>query len=354
MTAILALLRERTQALVPLPADEEFALELVAGEPWSAFNYYLGRHRSRIVVNTDLPFSGAEIVHLAAHEGYPGHHTEHATKEELLARAARAPRGVAPARADAAGAPQRGNRRARRRAPDRRRARAEFARILQAAGVPYDAGRGEGDQSRTRAARLREPERGARDPRGRAVRGGGAGLHRALGAGAAEARRPLDRLHHRSDLASLRRHLHRGAPARARLRGRRPRPLPEAADGAGARSGSFVPRQTERPRYRPARERRDSPRVRPFHRRRDRRGLRVARARRAGDGRDASERRSSPARPRSIARSRLRAPRSTATGARPRRTSARASCTRSPTRSRRTATSSRSSSRATSARRSRR
>jgi len=50
----------------------------------AAFNYYLGGHRSRIVVNTDLPFSGAEIVHLAAHEGYPGHHTEHATKEELL------------------------------------------------------------------------------------------------------------------------------------------------------------------------------------------------------------------------------------------------------------------------------
>jgi len=84
MTTILALLRERTAAIVPLPADEEFALELVAGEPWAAFNYYLGGHRSRIVVNTDLPFSGAEIVHLAAHEGYPGHHTEHATKEELL------------------------------------------------------------------------------------------------------------------------------------------------------------------------------------------------------------------------------------------------------------------------------
>ena len=84
MTAILALLRARTQELVPLPADEEFALELVEGEPWAAFNYYLGGHRSRIVVNTDLPFSGAEIVHLAAHEGYPGHHTEHATKEELL------------------------------------------------------------------------------------------------------------------------------------------------------------------------------------------------------------------------------------------------------------------------------
>jgi len=84
MTPILALLRERTEAIVPLPADEEFALELVSGEPWAAFNYYLGGHRSRIVVNTDLPFSGAEIVHLAAHEGYPGHHTEHAAKEELL------------------------------------------------------------------------------------------------------------------------------------------------------------------------------------------------------------------------------------------------------------------------------
>jgi hypothetical protein len=84
MTPILGLLRERTAQLVPLPAEEEFALELVDGEPWAAFNYYLGRHRSRIVVNTDLPFSGAELVHLAAHEGYPGHHTEHATKEELL------------------------------------------------------------------------------------------------------------------------------------------------------------------------------------------------------------------------------------------------------------------------------
>jgi hypothetical protein len=84
MHPVLALLRERTQALVPLPADEEFALELVAGEPWAAFNYYLGGHRSRIVVNTDLPLTPAELVVLAAHEGYPGHHTEHAVKEQLL------------------------------------------------------------------------------------------------------------------------------------------------------------------------------------------------------------------------------------------------------------------------------
>jgi hypothetical protein len=84
MTAILALLRERTIAIVPLAADEEFVLELVTGEPWAAFNYYLGGHRSRIVLNTDFPISGIDLVRLAAHEGYPGHHTEHAAKEALL------------------------------------------------------------------------------------------------------------------------------------------------------------------------------------------------------------------------------------------------------------------------------
>lgn len=84
MRPLLALLRERTAALVELPADEEFVLELTSNEPWAAFNYYLGGHRSRIVVNTDLPLSSAEVVVLAAHEGYPGHHTEHAVKERLL------------------------------------------------------------------------------------------------------------------------------------------------------------------------------------------------------------------------------------------------------------------------------
>jgi hypothetical protein len=140
MTAIFALLRERTQVLVPLPADEEFALELVAGEPWSAFNYYLGRHRSRIVVNTDLPFSGAEIVHLAAHEGYPGHHTEHATKEELLLER----RGhleeslqlvPTPQALLSEGIAELGGELLIDDGLDD-----EFARILQAAGVPYDAG----------------------------------------------------------------------------------------------------------------------------------------------------------------------------------------------------------------------
>jgi hypothetical protein len=74
-------LRSRTDELVGLPHVE---VELVRNEPWGAFNYYLGRRRSRIAVNTDLPVYSFAVPGLAAHEIYPGHHTEHVWKEALL------------------------------------------------------------------------------------------------------------------------------------------------------------------------------------------------------------------------------------------------------------------------------
>ena len=37
-------------------------------------------------MNIDVPTTGLDLIHLAAHEVYPGHHTEHAVKEQLLAR----------------------------------------------------------------------------------------------------------------------------------------------------------------------------------------------------------------------------------------------------------------------------
>jgi len=77
-------LRTRTIELFGLPDDEEARIELVADEPWSAFNYYLGGRRSRVVVNTDLPVYSFRLPELVAHEIYPGHHTEHAWKESLL------------------------------------------------------------------------------------------------------------------------------------------------------------------------------------------------------------------------------------------------------------------------------
>src|SRR5436190_7721861 len=83
---VLPVLRERTGALVPLPDGEQVTLEPVTDEPWWAFNYYLGDLRSRVVLNLDVPTTGFELVHLGTHEVYPGHHTEHAVKEQLLMR----------------------------------------------------------------------------------------------------------------------------------------------------------------------------------------------------------------------------------------------------------------------------
>jgi hypothetical protein len=83
---LLPLLRSRTLEVVDLPQGELPSLEPVTNEPWWAFNYYLGDLKSRVVLNTDLPTTGLDLIHLAAHEVYPGHHTEGVLKEQLLAR----------------------------------------------------------------------------------------------------------------------------------------------------------------------------------------------------------------------------------------------------------------------------
>ena len=83
---LLPVLRARTNELVPLPAGEQVTLEPVDDEPWWAFNYYQGNLSSKVVLNVDVPTTGFELVHLAAHEVYPGHHAEHSLKEQLLVR----------------------------------------------------------------------------------------------------------------------------------------------------------------------------------------------------------------------------------------------------------------------------
>lgn len=81
------LLRPPAHALASMPSDESVAYELVSGVPWIAYNRYEGGHRSRIEVNADLPVSIVLLVAIAAHESYPGHHTERAAKEARLTRA---------------------------------------------------------------------------------------------------------------------------------------------------------------------------------------------------------------------------------------------------------------------------
>ncbi|MFX1410926.1 MAG: hypothetical protein ACFFA6_11265 [Promethearchaeota archaeon] len=80
------IVREQSKKLFPglLPDGEEFAINLVKNEPWGAYNWYLGNFKSKIDVNTDIPNDWAKILLTAAHEGYPGHHMEHAVKEKLL------------------------------------------------------------------------------------------------------------------------------------------------------------------------------------------------------------------------------------------------------------------------------
>jgi hypothetical protein len=83
---LLADLRARTAAVFGLPDGEAVEVEHVNGEPWAAYNYYLGGLRSRIALNVDTAMSPDFLAELVSHEAYPGHHTEHAWKEERLVR----------------------------------------------------------------------------------------------------------------------------------------------------------------------------------------------------------------------------------------------------------------------------
>ena len=86
IAAVIEEARAWSRRLVELPAGEGVALEIVRGEPWLAFCDYLGDLRSRIAVNVDLPMSAIELLVLALHETYPGHHAESCSKEHLLVR----------------------------------------------------------------------------------------------------------------------------------------------------------------------------------------------------------------------------------------------------------------------------
>jgi hypothetical protein len=82
--AVIEEARAWTRGAVDLPDGEDVVLEVVHDEPWLAFDYYLGNLRSRIAVNLDLPISALDLLQLAVHETYPGHHAERCCKEHLL------------------------------------------------------------------------------------------------------------------------------------------------------------------------------------------------------------------------------------------------------------------------------
>ena len=82
--ALAAALQERVAGPTGLPAGEHIDFEIAADAAWSGFNYYLGGYRSRVAVNAGVGQRISQLPVLTAHECYPGHHTEHCRKEDLL------------------------------------------------------------------------------------------------------------------------------------------------------------------------------------------------------------------------------------------------------------------------------
>ena len=81
---LVARFRSRAETLFGLPAGEDLRVSLVTKQPWTGYNWFDGGRRSRVDINTDLPVRSASLVHMVAHETFPGHHLENAWKEADL------------------------------------------------------------------------------------------------------------------------------------------------------------------------------------------------------------------------------------------------------------------------------
>jgi len=89
LSALTRELAERSRKLVGAKKLGTCVFRLVQNKPWSGYNWYLGKLRSRVEINVDKPIEITHLPRLVAHEAYPGHHTEHALKEEILYRGKR-------------------------------------------------------------------------------------------------------------------------------------------------------------------------------------------------------------------------------------------------------------------------
>jgi hypothetical protein len=84
----LAECRAATLRHIALPPDEHVDVEYATDSPWTAFTRYVGDHRSRITVNASVALTVDEVLDLACHEGYPGHHVIGVLVDDALVRRA--------------------------------------------------------------------------------------------------------------------------------------------------------------------------------------------------------------------------------------------------------------------------
>jgi len=89
LSALARELAERSRKLLGAKKLGTCVFRLVKNKPWSGYNWYLGKLRSRVEINVDNPIEITHLPKLVAHEAYPGHHTEHSLKEEILYRGKR-------------------------------------------------------------------------------------------------------------------------------------------------------------------------------------------------------------------------------------------------------------------------
>jgi len=89
----LNIVKNRTKELFAnlLPKNEHIIIDLIGNKntneaKWSYYNWYLGNYTSRIEVNPNYNMYWSSLLSAAAHEGYPGHHTEFIIKEQCLYR----------------------------------------------------------------------------------------------------------------------------------------------------------------------------------------------------------------------------------------------------------------------------
>lgn len=74
LKAALGACRAETRRHLPLPAGEGVEIEYVTRRPWLAYHRYRGGYRSVIEVNAGARLTVDDVLDVACHEAYPGHH----------------------------------------------------------------------------------------------------------------------------------------------------------------------------------------------------------------------------------------------------------------------------------------
>ena len=86
LTRALRECRRRTLENLALPAEESVRIEYVSGAPWPSFSRYLADYRSALEVNRDFPLAVGNVLEIASHEAYPGHHVLNVLRERSFGR----------------------------------------------------------------------------------------------------------------------------------------------------------------------------------------------------------------------------------------------------------------------------